>query len=48
MARLIDDLEKLLYEAVNTYGVQWAEKPLWHTWSLDRFGKFSCLTFVPT
>ncbi|SRR5258706_5306644 len=41
MARPIDDLEKLLCEAANTFGVQWAEKPLWCTWSLDQFGRFS-------
>jgi hypothetical protein len=40
MAHLIDDLENLLCEAVNTYGVQWAEKPLWRTWSLEQFGRF--------
>jgi len=43
MAHLIDDLEVLLCEAANTYGVQWAEKPLWRTWSLDQFGRFLML-----
>jgi len=43
IAHLIEDLEKLLCEAVNAHGVQWAEKPLWRTWSLDRFA-----TMLPT
>jgi len=47
MARLIDDLEVLLCEAANTYGVQWAEKPLWRTWSLDQFGRVLMLISRP-
>ena len=46
MAHLIDGLEVLLCEAANTYGVRWAEKPLWRTWSLDQFGRFSRRYFI--